>query len=105
MSGIESDSNRSSGVPSPEEWRQLEPLVDAVLDAPADRRSAVLAALSAGNAALHAALERIVAECDQPYPPLDGLAADRFASVFADEAVPLPEVLGARYRLGPEVGR
>jgi len=88
-----------------EEWRKLEPLVDAILDASPERREAVLASLSGGNAALRAALERVVAECEQPYPPIEGLAADRFAAVFADEALPLPEVLGDRYRLGPEVGR
>ena len=33
------------------------------------------------------------------------MAADRFAAVFADEALPLPEMLGGRYRLGREVGR
>src|SRR5690348_2922511 len=105
MSDAECERHRSSGVPSLEEWRQLEPLVDAILDAPPDRRYALLTTLSGGNAALQSALEKVLAECDQPYPPLEGLAADRFAAVFADDPLALPEVLGERYRLGPEVGR
>ena len=95
----------SPSLPSPDEWRRLEPLVDAVLDAAPDRRPALLAELSGGDAARRAELERLVAECERAYPPLDGMAADRFAAFFGDEGLPVPELLAGRYRLVREVGR
>ncbi|HET7459580.1 MAG TPA: protein kinase, partial [Gemmatimonadaceae bacterium] len=89
---------------SRDEWRRLEPLVDAVLDAPPEKRAALLAELSGGDAALLAELERLVAECERDYPLLDAPAAERFASVLADE-MPMPETIGDRYRIEREAGR
>jgi hypothetical protein len=94
-----------AAFPSAEEWHRLESVVDALLDAPPNRRAALLAKLGAGDAARQAEIMRVVAECERAYPPLEGVAADRFAAVFADDEISLPEVLGGRYRLGCEVGR
>ncbi|MFL5615201.1 MAG: protein kinase domain-containing protein [Gemmatimonadaceae bacterium] len=105
MSAVNRWGNRASSLPSPDEWRRLAPLVDALLDAPLHRRPALLVELSAGDTTRQGELQRLVAECERAYPPLEGVAADRFAAVFADEALPLPELLGGRYRLGREVGR
>lgn len=91
--------------PSPDDWRRLEPLLDAVLDAAPDRRAALIAELSGGDAALRTELERLVAECEREYPLLEGPVADRFAAVFGDEAPPLPEILAGRYKILREVGR
>lgn len=91
--------------PSPDDWRRLEPLLDAVLDAAPDRRAALIAELSGGDSVLGAELERLVGECALEYPLLEGPIADRFAAVFGDEPPPLPEVLAGRYKILREVGR
>jgi Tol biopolymer transport system component len=91
--------------PSPEEWRRVEPLLDAVLDAPPERRAELIVELSDGDVARQRELERLVAECEREYPLLEQQAADRFASVFGAEAAPVPEVLAGRYQVVREVGR
>lgn len=91
--------------PPPDEWRRLEPLVDAVLDAPHDRRAALAAELSGGDAALRAELERLVAECERAYPLLERPAAERFADVLDEAMPPLPESIAGRYRVLREIGR
>jgi eukaryotic-like serine/threonine-protein kinase len=93
------------GPPTPEQWRRIEPLVDALLDAAADRRAALLDELSRGNATLRAELERLVAECERAFPLLDASAAQRFDAVFRDDSPPVPECIGERYQLMQEVGR
>jgi Tol biopolymer transport system component len=97
--------SHGSPPPTPDEWRRLEPLLDAVLDAAPERRTALIAELSGGDAARRAELERLVAECEREYPLLDRPAADRFAAVLADEMPPMPESLADRYRVLREVGR
>ena len=88
----------------PDEWEKLAPLVDAILDAPVERRAAVLADVSGGNPDLRATLERLVAECEQELPLLDRPAVERFDQLL-DEGVALPDVVADRYRTGHEVGR
>ncbi|HEX2780154.1 MAG TPA: protein kinase [Gemmatimonadaceae bacterium] len=94
----------SDPIISREDWRRLEPLVDAVLDAPRARRGALIAELTGGDTARRAELERLVAECERDYPLLDAPAAERFASVLAEET-PLPETIAGRYRIVREAGR
>ena len=92
----------------PRDWAELAPLVDAVLDAPPERRAAVLTELSAGDPDRRAALERLGAECERDVPLLNRPAAERFDHLLgsASEAeVPLPETLGGRYRIERELGR
>jgi len=93
----------------PGNWKELAPLVDAVLDAPPERRSAVLTELSAGDPGRRAALERLVAECERDMPLLNRPAAERFDYLLdaASETpdVPLPDTLGGRYRIEREIGR
>jgi eukaryotic-like serine/threonine-protein kinase len=90
----------------PDDWRTLSPLVDAVLDAPPERREAVLDAVSAGDAARRAAIARLVAECETGAPMLDRPAAERFAGLVLDEdGTTLPETLGGRYGIQRELGR
>jgi serine/threonine protein kinase/Tfp pilus assembly protein PilF len=88
----------------PDEWEKLAPLVDAILDAPVERRAAVLADVSDGNPDLRATLERLVAECQREMPLLDRPAVERFDQLL-DEGVALPDVVADRYRTGHEVGR
>ncbi|MFL5582584.1 MAG: protein kinase domain-containing protein [Gemmatimonadaceae bacterium] len=105
MSDFGSPVPRAVPLPSPDEWRRLEPLIDAVLDAAPDRRPALLAELSDGDAARLAELERLVGECEREYPLLERPAADRFAAVLAGATPPIPESLAGRYRVLREVGR
>ena len=105
MSGPDPPDARRAAPPSPAAWRRLEPLVDAALDAAPERRAAVIAGLSGGDAARRTELERLVAECEEAYPLLERSAADRFAAVFAVAAPAVPESLAGRYRILREVGR
>ncbi len=90
---------------SPDQWRQLESLVDALLDTPRERRSALLAEMSGGDPARLVELERLVEECERPRPLLDQPAAERFAALVDDHAVRAPEVFADRYRITREIGR
>jgi eukaryotic-like serine/threonine-protein kinase len=96
---------RSPPLPSADEWRRLEPLLDAVLDAAPDRRAALVAELSGGDASLRTELERLVTECERGYAPLDGSAVERFASLRGDESPAIPATLAGRYRIVRELGR
>jgi Tol biopolymer transport system component len=89
----------------PDNWPQLEPLVDAVLEAPRERRAELLRELSGGDAARRSELERLVAECERELPFLDRPAAERFATLFADEVLDVPELLAQRFRITRELGR
>ena len=72
----ESPSSRSrSDAMSPADWAQLESMVDALLDTPSQRRGALLAELSGGDANRRAELERLLSECKRPHPLLDQPAA------------------------------
>ena len=90
----------------PHGWRELEHLVDLVLDTSPEGRDAVLTEASAGDPDRRAVLERLVAECECDAPLLDRPAAVRFAHLLDDEPeIPLPETLGGRYRIDRELGR
>ena len=89
----------------PEDWQELTPLVDRLLDAPPGLRASLLTQFSAGDPALRAELARLVAECERELPLLDRPAVERFDQLRgAESAPPLPEVLGGRYRIEREVG-
>ena len=87
-------------------WRQLSPLVDAVLDASPEQRSSVLMEVSAGDAQLRDEIERLVDECERGVPMLDRPVVDGFSGLLVDDAADaIPEILGGRYRIEREVGR
>ena len=44
---------------TPNDWQQLEPLIDAVLDAPPDAREALLSRLSGGDESRRAEFARV----------------------------------------------
>ena len=90
---------------STDEWRQLESLVDTLLDTPPERRAALFAEVSGGDESRRAELERLVAECERAHPLLDQPAAERFAALVDDHAVRASEVLADRYRITREIGR
>src|SRR5688500_15503383 len=89
----------------PERWSELSSLIDALLDAPVDRRAALIEELSCGDPDRRSELERIVADSESDLPLLDRPAAERFGSLLDDAAAWFPESLADRYRLTREVGR
>jgi TolB-like protein/Tfp pilus assembly protein PilF/tRNA A-37 threonylcarbamoyl transferase component Bud32 len=89
---------------APPDWKQLEPLVDAILDAPPARRAELAAELSGGDEARRLQLERLVAECEQGHPLLDRSAAERFTRLLEDDVL-VPPSLADRYPVSRELGR
>jgi serine/threonine-protein kinase len=89
----------------PKDWADLSPLVDAVLDAPPDRRQILIAELAGGDAVRQAALERLVAECEHQDALLNRPAAERFAELLELDEAPPPDMLGGKYRIERELGR
>ena len=89
----------------PADWEELSPLIDTVLDAPSDRRSALIVELTAGDATRADALRKLVSECDRGLPLLDRSAGERFGALAADDTSLLPTVVADRYRIGHELGR
>jgi serine/threonine-protein kinase len=89
---------------TPENWKQLEPLVDAVLDAEPKQRAGLIAELTGGDEARRVELEQLVAECETGDPLLDRSAVERFARLFDDQGH-IPESLASRYPITRELGR
>ena len=90
---------------TPHDWQELAPLIDRLLDTAAERRPAVLVEISGGDPARQAELARLVEECERPDPLLDRPAVEAFASLLADEGIPVPGTLAGRYRIERELGR
>jgi len=90
---------------APEEWGELEGLVDQLLDAGHAERAALLDELSGGDADRRTELERLVADCERPLPLLERPVADQFDSLFEDSPTIVPERLAERYEIAREVGR
>jgi Tol biopolymer transport system component/tRNA A-37 threonylcarbamoyl transferase component Bud32 len=90
---------------SPEHWPELASLVDALLDAPPDRRGALIDHMSGGDSARRAKLERVRDDCERDPALLSRPAAEQFAGLFGDASAEFPPSLAARYRLTKELGR
>ncbi len=90
----------------PDQWKALEPLVDALLDAAAEHRAALLLELSDGDTARQAALRAMLDDCLRGLPLLEVPAEERFDQLLlAEVEIVLPDVLGDRYRIERELGR
>ena len=90
---------------SRDDWKQLEPLLDALLDAPSDQRTALLAELSGGDPGRRRALEQLLHESERTSTLLDRPATDRFGSLLIGGAASVPETLADRYHIERELGR
>ncbi|BAH40043.1 MAG TPA: serine/threonine protein kinase [Gemmatimonas aurantiaca] len=103
---------------SAEEWKRLEPVLDAALALPADRRPAYLHAACGDDADMRLMLEQMLAHADTPDPLLDLPASERFAALLAsgiynariaDTSDGLTEgltaALAGRYEIVREIGR
>src|SRR6188474_3362509 len=89
----------------PENWSELTSLIDVLLDAPPERRSDLIAELSAGDPARQSEIEQLLKECEQEPGLLSHSAPDVFAALFDDEVLPFPASLADRYRQTKELGR
>jgi Tol biopolymer transport system component len=85
-------------------WSELASLVDALLDAPPERRASLIEELSAGDTVRRSELDRLLEECEREPTLLSRPAAERFAALLEDD-VTFPEALADRYRLSRELGR
>jgi len=94
-----------SAAPQSENWSELASLVDALLDAPPERRASLIEELSAGDPVRRSALERLLEECEREPTLLSLPAAERFAALFDDDVASFPEALAEHYRLTRELGR
>ncbi|HJU74251.1 MAG TPA: serine/threonine-protein kinase [Gemmatimonadaceae bacterium] len=92
---------------TPNDWHELEPLIDRVLDTPHERRAEILAQLAGGDPSRRAKLERLVAECERDFPLLDRPVTERFGALMhgSPSRMRIPEVLADRYRIVRELGR
>jgi serine/threonine protein kinase/Tol biopolymer transport system component len=94
-----------SAAPRFHDWSELASLVDALLDAPPERRASLIEELSAGDLVRRSELDRLLEECEREPTLLSRPAAERFAALFDDEVAGFPEALAEHYRLTREVGR
>lgn len=105
-SGSTPPADDSSDSLLPPNWAELAPLIDTVLDAPIERRNAVVDELTAGKPELRAELRQLVIDCEREMPLLNSPAAERFADLFNDaDEIRLTGVLSGRYQIVREVGR
>ena len=88
----------------PDNWKALEPLLDALLDAAPEQRPALLDQLSGGDASRRRELQQLVTECEAGDSILDKSALERFTKLFEDEVV-VPQSLAERYPVNGELGR
>ena len=92
--------------PSPShDWSELAALVDTILDAPPERRRALVAELSGGDPARRMELEALLRECEEEPALLARSAPEAFGALFDDENAEFPAALAGRYRVMRELGR
>jgi hypothetical protein len=104
VSSVHDDEHTPSPNPTPDaaaflppDWSRLQPLLDEVLDVPAEQRATRLAELTRGDFALQRKLEQLLTESDRDTPLLDGSVAQRLNELANDDSIPAPpEVLAGR---------
>ena len=94
-----------SAAPQSGNWSELASLVDALLDAPPERRASIIEQMSAGDAARRSELERLLEECEREPTLLGKPAVERFAALLDVDGAGFPRSLTERYRLVRELGR
>jgi serine/threonine-protein kinase len=89
---------------SPERWRELEPLLDAVLELELDQRTAYIDEHCAHDATLHADLSALVRACERGNTILSTPAVEMFAPLLSNLDPDVPPQLG-QYTIVRELGR
>ena len=95
---------------TPERWRQLEPLLDRVLDAAPDEQASTLRDACGDDAEMRRQLEEMVAECagGGTRQALDTPAPERFSRLISDELAERrepPSLVADRYRIVRALGQ
>jgi len=91
---------------SDESLSQIASLLDALLDAPPDRRGPLLEELSGGDATRKVELQQLIDDCERDAPLLDRPAGEQFSELLLHgRATPFPAALADRYRVTREIGR
>ena len=88
----------------PPDWRELSPLVDAILDAPHEKRAAMFVELGGSHTGRRSALELLVTECEREAPLLEKTAIERFDELLDESEFRLPDIISGRYQTGRELG-
>lgn len=89
----------------PDDWSELAPMVDRLLETDPGERRELLNQLAGGDRHRHDSLERLLAECESEFPLLDITAAERFDELLEDEVSrPLPTTVAGRYRIVRKLG-
>jgi len=99
------------GALSPERWRQVERVVDAALDLPAEQRATLVERACGTDAELRREVERLLQSCDQAERFLE-VPAPALAAPMLSGGSPRPDsdlaaradVVAGRYELDREVG-
>ena len=90
----------------PQRWSELQPLLDALLEANVGQRATLLAQLAGADPSMREPLENLLAECERPVPMLDDTAVERFAEIAGDvDLLSTDQTVGGRYRIERELGR
>jgi hypothetical protein len=93
-----------SGPFLPDRWKELAPLLDAVLEREPHDRPAFLDRACAGDTALRTELELLLAECSRSDRLFENGAVEWFAALLAESPRRLPDLLAGRYRVDREIG-
>src|SRR5262245_52121375 len=107
--GAVSDFDRAAPAwMTPERWSQLEPLIDAALDLPPERRADFLDSVRSSHPELRTDLERLIGRADEDSGLFNSAAAEQFGLLLDDTPGDvLPEIqlsMGAAYTLERELG-
>lgn len=90
---------------SRDRWQVLEPLLDAALELPVERRAKFVDQACLGDVALRADLEALLLACENSDSMLCTPAAVAFAPLLDEPAPELPTELGGRYHIVREIAR
>ena len=95
----------STGLLSRERWSVIEPLLDAALELEPARRPEFLDRACAGDRALRAEVENLLAACERDDGILSEPAAIAYAPLLNEATQSAPTLVGGRYRIVREIGR
>jgi serine/threonine-protein kinase len=90
---------------SADRWKTLEPLLDAAVELPPERRATFVDDACSADSMLRAELVQLLEEYDRHDTLLERPAAERFATLLDQAPMRLPDLLDGRYRIEREVGR
>jgi serine/threonine-protein kinase len=88
----------------PQRWKELAPLLDAVLEREPHERRAFLDRACADDTDLRAEIDTLLEECAHSDRLFSVGAMEQFATLLTKPRRGLPETVAERYRIGREIG-